>query len=118
MSSLALMNGISYGGSRAGEEDQRAEVSSALVAESAGGVDEGTNTVRLHGGADEGSAPGSGSGSGLLALEELLLGVGGLGLAVGLTEDWAEDSQGDGVVVDGAERDSGRLNRGKVCIQP
>jgi len=108
---------ITYGRSRAGEEDQGAEVSSALVAEGASGVDESTNTVRLHSGADEGGTPGSGGGGGLLALEELLLGVRGLRLAVGVAENWAEDGEGDGVVVDGAERDGGRLNRGKVCMR-
>lgn len=104
----------SYRRSGAGEEDQRAEVGGALVGESASGVDEGTNTVGLDGGADEGSTPGSGGGGGLLGLEELLLGVGGLGLAVGVAEDGAEDGKGDGVVVDGAEGDRGGLNGREV----
>ena len=104
----------SYRGSRAGEEDQRAEVGSALVRESASGVDEGTDTVRLDGRADEGSTPGRGGRGSLLGLEELLLGVGGLGLTVGVTEDGAEDSKGDGVAVDGAEGDRGGLNGREV----
>jgi hypothetical protein len=103
-----------YGRSRAGEEDQAAEVGGALVGESASGVDEGTNTVRLDGRADKGSAPGGGGRGGLLGLEELLLGVGGLGLTVGVAEDGAENSKGDGVVVDGAEGDSRGLNRREV----
>ena len=104
-----------YGRSRAGEEDQAAEVGGALVGESASGVDEGTDTVGLDGRADEGGTPGSGGGGSLLRLEELLLGVGGLSLAVGVAEDRAEDSEGDGVVVDGAERDGRWLDRRKVC---
>ena len=107
--------GDAYGRSGGGEEDQRSEVGGALVGESASGVDEGTDTVGLDGGADEGSTPGSGGGGGLLGLEELLLGVGGLGLAVGVAEDGAEDGKGDGVVVDGAEGDSGGLNGREVC---
>merc|ERR1712111_273823 len=83
--------------SRASHEDQTAHVGSALVAQGASGVQEGTDTIRLDTGADEGSTPGGGGGSSLLALEELLLGVGGLGLAVGVAEDGAEDGEGDGV---------------------
>jgi hypothetical protein len=107
--------GDAYGRSGGGEEDQRSEVGGALVGESASGVDEGTDTVGLDGGADEGSTPGSGGGGSLLGLEELLLGVGGLGLAVGVAEDGAEDGKGDGVVVDGAEGDSRGLNGREVC---
>jgi hypothetical protein len=106
--------GDAYGRSGGGEEDQRSEVGGALVGESASGVDEGTDTVGLDGRADEGSTPGSGGGGSLLGLEELLLGVGGLGLAVGVAEDGAEDGKGDGVVVDGAEGDSGGLNGREV----
>lgn len=105
---------MTYGRSRAGEEDQGAEVSGALVGESASGVDEGTNTVGLNGRADEGSTPGGGGGGSLLGLEELLLGVGGLGLAVGVTEDGAKNGKGDGVVVDRAEGDGRGLDGGKV----
>lgn len=103
-----------YRRSRAGEEDQAAEVGGALVGESASGVDEGTNTVRLDSRADEGSTPGGGGRGGLLGLEELLLGVGGLGLTVGVAEDGAENGKGDGVVVDGAEGDRGGLNGREV----
>jgi hypothetical protein len=99
---------------RAGEEDQATEVCGALVAECAGGVDERTHTVGLDGRADEGSAPCGGGGGSLLGLEELFLGVGGLGLAVGLAEERAKDGEGCGMVEDGAERDGGRLDRGKV----
>ena len=98
----------------AGHEDQATEVGSALVAESAGGVEKRTNTVCLHTGADEGSSPCSGGGGSLLGLEELLLGVGRLCLAVGVAEDWAKNGEGDTVGEDGTERDGGRLNRGKV----
>lgn len=48
-------------------------------------------------------------------MEVLLLGVGLLGAAVGITEDGAENCQGDGVVEGGAEGDGRRLDGGKVC---
>lgn len=41
--------GETYTGCGSSEEDQRAEVSSALVGQSAGSIDESTNTVRLQG---------------------------------------------------------------------
>ena len=98
----------------AGEEDQRAEVRSTLVAKRASGIDEGTNTVRLDGRPDEGGTPCGGGGGGLLGLEELFLGVGGLCLAVCLAEHRAEDGEGGGVVEDGAERDGRRLDGREV----
>lgn len=107
--------GPTYRGSRAGKEDQAAEVGGALVGESASGVDESTDTVRLDSGANEGSAPSDSGGGGLLGLEELLLGVGGLSLTIGVAEDGAEDGKRDGVVVDGAEGDRGGLNGREVC---
>jgi len=64
---------VTYSGSRCGSEDESTEVSGALVAESAGGVDESTNTVRLQSRADERRAPGNGGGRGLLGAGELLL---------------------------------------------
>lgn len=82
---------MTYAGSRSSEEDERAEVSSALVGQGAGSVDEGTNTVGLEGRADEGSTPGDGGTLGLLGASELLLGVGSLGALVGLAEDGGQD---------------------------
>jgi len=106
-----------HGRCRAGHEDQAAHVGGALVAEGTGGVQERADAVRLHGRADGGSAVRGGGRCGLLGLEELLLGVGGLGLAVGLAEDGAEDGEGDGVGVDGAERDGGRLDGREICCE-
>ena len=106
--------GMTYGRSSGSEEDQRAEVSSALVGEGAGGVDESTNTVRLDGRADDGATPrGSGGGS-LLGVEVLLLGVGLLRTAVGVTENGAEDGKGDSVVEGRAEGDGRGLDGRKV----
>lgn len=82
-----------YGRSSGSEEDQGAEVSSALVGESAGSVDESTNTVRLDGRADDGATPRGGGGGSLLGVEVLLLGVGLLCAAVGVTENGAEDGE-------------------------
>lgn len=99
-----------YRRSSRSEEDQRAEVGSALVGEGAGSVDESTNTVGLDGGPGEGRSPRGSSGGGLLGVEELLLAVGSLGATVGVAEDGAEDSEGDGVVEGSAEGNSRRLN--------
>ena len=103
-----------YRRSRAGHEDQGTHVGSALVGEGTSGVQKSTNTVRLDGRANKGSTPSSGGGSSLLGLEELLLGVGGLSLAVGVTEDGAEDGERCNVVEDGAEGDGRRLDGGEV----
>jgi hypothetical protein len=88
-------------------EDQWAEVSSALVGEGTGSVDQSTNTVCLDGRADNGATPGGSGGCGLLAVEVLLLGVGLLRAAVGITEDGAEDGEGDSVV-EGRAKSNGR----------
>lgn len=96
---------MTYRWSRRGSEDQSTEVCSALVGESASGLEQSSNTVGLEGRAGEGSSPGSASRGGLLGLEELLRRVGGLGLAVGFAEDRAEDGEGGDVVKDSAERD-------------
>jgi hypothetical protein len=98
---------MTYRGSGRSEEDQRAEVSSTLVGESTSGVDQSTDTVCLDGRADDGASPGSSGGSGLLAVEVLLLGVSLLRAAVGITEDGAEHSEGDGVV-EGRAKSDGR----------
>ncbi|KAK6864361.1 hypothetical protein PG995_000889 [Apiospora arundinis] len=76
-----------YSGSGSGHVNQSTEVGSALIAESASGVDESTNTVGLEGGADQRGAPGDGGRGSLLGLDELLGGVGDLGAAVGLAEE-------------------------------
>lgn len=49
-------------------------------------------------------------------MEVLLLGVGLLGAAVGVTEDGAEDSEGDGVVEEGAQCDGRGLDGRKVYM--
>ena len=98
--------------SRAGEQNQRAEVGGALVAKRAGGIEERADAVGLDGGADERGAPCSASRCSLLGLEELLAGVGLLGAAVGVAEDRAEDGERGGVVEDGAERDGRWLDGG------
>lgn len=103
-----------YTGSSSGSEDETAEVGSALVAQGASGVDESSDTVGLETSADERSAPGNGSAAGLLGLEELLLGVGGLGALEGLAEEGGEDGELDAVVEDQAEGDGRRLNGGEV----
>ena len=101
---------LTHARSSSSSEDETTEVGSALVAQSTGSVDESADTVRLHGRADERGSPGGADGSGLLGLEELLLRVGLLRLAVGLAKDGAEDGEGGGVVEDGAERDGRGLD--------
>jgi len=105
---------MTYGGSGGGEEDQGAEVSSTLVGESSGSVDQSTDTVGLDTRAEDGATPRCGGGSGLLAVEVLLLGVGLLCAAVCVTEDGAEDSEGDGVVEGRAEGDGRGLDGREV----
>ena len=105
---------MTYGRSSGSEEDQGAEVSSALVGEGAGGVDQSTNTVRLDGSADNGATPFGSDGGTILAAQELLLGVGLLYAVVCFTEDGAEDSQGDGVVESRAESDGRGLDGREV----
>lgn len=101
-------------GSAGRGEDESAEVGSALVAESASGVDESTDTVGLEGGTDESAAPCGDSTSGLAGTGKLLLAVGYLGALVSLAEERGEDGELGGLVEDGAKGDGGRLNWGKI----
>jgi len=110
-----LLRTKTYRRSSRGEEDQRTEVSSTLLAEGTGGVDKSTNTVGLDGRASEGRTPGGGSGGGLLGLEELLLGVGSLGAVVGLTEERSHHGKGDGMAVSSTDGDGRGLDRWEVC---
>jgi len=96
------------------EEDQGAEVGSTLVGESTGSVDEGADTVGLDGRTDNGATPRGSSGGGLLRVEELLLGVGLLRPAVGVSEDGAQDCERDGVVEGCAESNCRGLDGGEV----
>lgn len=105
---------VAYGGGRAGHEDQAAEVGGALVAESAGGVDQSTNTVGLNGRPDERGSPGDAGRGGFLGLEELFLGVGLLGATVGVAKQWTHYSQAGGMIEDGAEGDGRRLDGWEV----
>lgn len=93
---------MTYTRSSGSGKDETTEVGSALVAQGAGGVDEGANTITLEGRADKGGAPGDGGRGRLLGLDELLLGVGELGALVGLAEDGAQDRELDAVVEEGA----------------
>ena len=106
--------GETYGGSGAGHEDQRSEVGGALVRQSSGGVDEGTDSVGLHGGSDDGCTPGGRRRGGLLGLDEFLGGVGALGTVVRVAENGAENGEGGGVVEERAEGDGRRLHGGEV----
>ena len=101
---------VTYTGSSSSSEDQTTEVSSALVAQGASSVDEGTNTIALKGGTDERGTPGNGSAVGLLGLEELLLGVSALGALVSGAEQRRQDGELNTVVEDGAESNSRGLD--------
>lgn len=78
-----------YGRSRRGKEEQAAQVSGALVAQGARGVDEGADAVRLQRRADQGRSDGDGGPGGLLRAQELLLSVSDLSALVGLAEEGA-----------------------------
>ena len=95
-----------YAGSRASREDQGTEIAGTGISQGASSVHESADAIGLDGGAHEGRAPGGGSTGSLLGLEEFLLGVGGLGAVVGLTEDGGKDGERGGVVEDGADGDS------------
>lgn len=103
-----------YAGGRASEEDQGAKVSSTLVTESTGGVDQGSHTVGLYGTADKGTTPCSCGTSSFLRLDELLLRVGSLGAVVGVAEDRGENTQRGCVGEECTHRNSGWLHRRKV----
>lgn len=105
---------VTYTGSGGSKEDERSEVSSALVAQGASGVDESTDTVGLESRASEGRTPGESSTGSLLGADELLLGVGGLSALVGLAEDGGEDGELNTVVESSAQGDSGGLDGGEV----
>ncbi|KAI6763737.1 hypothetical protein HG530_007526 [Fusarium avenaceum] len=104
---------VTYTGSGGSKEDERSEVSSALVAQGASGVDESTDTVGLESRASEGRTPGESSTGSLLGADELLLGVGGLSALVGLAEDGGEDGELNTVVESSAQGDSGGLDGGE-----
>jgi len=84
------------------KEDQRPQISSTLIAESTCGIDQGTNTIGLDGGADERATPSCGGGRGFLGLDELLSTVGLLRAAVCLAEEGSHDCEGGGMVENGA----------------
>ena len=105
-----------YGWCTAGEEDQGPQVGGTLVAQGTSGIDQGSDTVALDGRTDEGRAPGRGGRGSFLGLEELLLGVGGLGAVVGVTKERRKDSEGGSMVEDGAEGDGRRLDRWEIWM--
>lgn len=103
-----------YRRSSRGEEDERAQVSSALVAQRSRSIDQSANSVGLDCGADDGRAPGGSGGGGFLRLDEFLVAVGFLGAAVGLAEERSHDSEGGDMIEDGAEGDGGGLDGWEV----
>lgn len=103
-----------YTGSGASEENQCAQVRSALVAQSAGGVDQSSHAVGLDGASNQGATPCGGSTGGLLGLDELLLRVGRLSTVVGVTENGGEDAEGGSVGKEGSHRNSGGLHGREV----
>ena len=96
------------------EEDEGTEVSSTLVGKSSSSVDQSTDTVGLDTRAEDRATPRCGSGSGLLGVEVLLLGVSLLRAAVCVTEDGSKDGEGDSVVEGRAESDGRGLDGREV----
>ena len=103
-----------YAWCRASHEDQRTQVCRTLVAHGTRSIDQSTDTVGLNSGSNQRRAPGGGGRGGLLRLEELLLGIGGLGTVVGVTEDGGENGERGGVVEYCAEGDRRGLDGWKV----
>ena len=114
--SIEIIHEETYGRSIAGRKDETTEVSSALIAEGAGGVDESADAVRLQRGAEERGTPRYGGAGRLLGPEELLLSVGRLGALVGLSEERREDGEFGAVVEESTEGDSRGLDGGEVCV--
>ena len=106
--------GNTHGRRRAGHEDQAAQVGRSLVAEGAGGVDQGADSVRLDGRADERRTPGCRRRCGFLGLDKFLGRVGPLGAVVGVAEDGSQDGQRGRVVEDGAQGNRRWLDGWKV----
>jgi hypothetical protein len=105
---------LAYAGSCAGHEDQASKVRSALVAESASGIDERGNAISLKSGSCKRRAPAGGGGGSLLRLEEFFVGVCGLGAVVGITEEGSQDGEGGSVGEHGTKSDSRWLDRWKI----
>ncbi len=99
----ASWEGETYAWCRASHENQTPQVSRSLVAQGTGSVDQGSDTIGLDGTPDQRRAPSGGGTSSLLGLEEFLLGIGGLGAVIGVTEDRGEDGERGGVVEDCAK---------------
>ena len=107
---------VTYTWCRAGHEDQATEISGSLVAQGTCCVDEGSDTIRLNGAANNGSTPGSGGTSSLLALEKLFLGICSLSTVVGVTEHRSKYGERCGVVEDGAHGNSRGLDGWEIYI--
>jgi len=103
-----------YRRSSRSEEDESTEVRSTLLGHCASSVDKSTDTVGLDGRAGDGATPCGSSGGSLLGLEELLLGVGGLGAVVGLAKEGAHHGEREGMAVGGADGDGRGLDGRKV----
>jgi hypothetical protein len=101
--------------SRSSSENKTTEVGSALVAQSASRINESADAIGLEAGADKGGTPGGSGTAGLLGADELLLGVGGLGALVGLSEDGGQYGELDALIEGEADGDGRGLDRGKIC---
>lgn len=97
------------------QEDKSTKIGSALVAQGTGGDHESTNTVGLSNATDNGGTPCCGGTGGLLGLDELFLGVGGLGTMVGVSEERAKDGERCGVGEDGTGSDGRGLHGWEIC---
>jgi hypothetical protein len=93
-----------------GEENQATKICGSLVAESASGIDESSNTICLDTRAYDGRSPTSRSSRGLLGLEELFLAISLFGALEGVTEDRCEHGSGGDLAEEDAEGDGRRLN--------
>lgn len=113
-SGLVSVGGALYRWRVGGHKDQASQVSGTLIAECAGSIDQGSDTIGLNGRAYEGRTPACGGGGSFPALEEFFLAVCGLGPVVGVTKQRGKDAGRGDLVEDHAEGDGRRLDRREV----
>jgi hypothetical protein len=101
-----------YTGGGAGEENQATEVGCSFITKGASRINQGRNSISLHGTPNDGATPSCRSSSRLLRSNKFLLRVGGLGAVICIAKDRGQDAQRRSVVKYGSRSNSGGLHGG------